>query len=200
VALVVEDGTIVSGANSFATLAYANAYLSARGVTKFADADQGDQETALVRACDYLRDEVLFIYRGQRVAYNQPLPWPRQGASIYRGPSIPNNVIPQGLIDAQCELCFKALTADLQPDIEHGGGISSERIGPISTSYFEHANPRILITAIMGLIQPLLLGVGPIGLLPTVYHTDAATLEDLYPFDPTNFRIPNSVDPTPEVF
>jgi hypothetical protein len=104
------------------------------------------------------------------------------------------------MLDAQCELLYKAIAGNLQPDIEHGGGIAEERIGEISTSYFEHTNPRVLITAVMGLIQPLLLSVGPIGLLPTVYQTDASTLGDLYPFDPTNFRIPNSVNPTPEVF
>lgn len=190
-ALVVEDGTIVPGANSFATVQYADDYLTARGVSSFGAAQPTDQETALVRACDYLRDEMLFQYRGQRVVYNQSLPWPRQGASMYRGPAIPNNVIPQGLIDAQCELCFKALTADLQPDIEHMGGIASETVGPITTSYFENTNPRVLITAIMGLIQPFLIGVGVVGLLPTVYHSDTEDMQTDYPFSyPGDFIYP----------
>lgn len=194
--LIVEDGTIVAGANSFATVAYALDYLTSRGDSTFADAEQADQETALVRACDYLRDEILFSYRGQRIVHDQPLPWPRTGASIYRGPPIPENVVPKAIIDAQCELCFKALTSNIQPDITHSGGIASETIGPISTSYFKSVDPRVLITAVMGLLQPYVLVQGTLGLLPTVYHSDSSSLGDNYPFDPTNFLIDSLPDNT----
>lgn len=191
--LVVEDGRIVSGANSFATVEDATAYLALRGITTaWTGNSTEDQEAALVRAADYLKDETLFQYRGSRVAWDQAMPWPRVGASVFRGPAIPNNVVPQALPDAQCELCYKALTTDLHPDLERGGQIASERVSVITISYFEKANPRTLITAVMGILQPYLVQSGIAGLVPQVYQTDAESLGTEFPFTPGQFEYPNN--------
>ena len=52
-ALVVEDGSGLSGANSYATAAQADTYASDRGLSAWTG-DTATKEAALIRATDYL--------------------------------------------------------------------------------------------------------------------------------------------------
>ena len=52
-ALIVEDGSGLSGANSYASTAQADTYASDRGLTAWTG-DTATKEAALIRATDYL--------------------------------------------------------------------------------------------------------------------------------------------------
>lgn len=52
--LVVEDGSIVSGAESYASVAQADAYFAARGITIWSPLLDAEKEQALRRATDYM--------------------------------------------------------------------------------------------------------------------------------------------------
>ena len=63
-------------ANTFATLAEATLYLSARlNATAFTGASADDQNTALLEACRELSN--LGVWKGRRVNTTQALSWPR---------------------------------------------------------------------------------------------------------------------------
>ena len=154
IVLVKETGAIVPGANTFVTQADVEAYANDRGLDFTGTADE--KAAAIVKACDYLRNESRFMYRGSLKQYDQPLPFPRTGLSIKRGPSIPDTVVPKAVQDSQCELAIRARASELQPDLERGGAIKSEKVDVISTTYMDNAPNETLITTVMGYLKPLL--------------------------------------------
>ena len=95
-AIVVEDGSIVSGANSYVSRADAIAYAAARGVTL---ADSSATDVLLIKSASYLesfRDK----FRGVLVTRDQPLAWPRYDAVI-EGFGWTESEIPRQVINAQ---------------------------------------------------------------------------------------------------
>src|SRR5262245_53644679 len=99
-ALVVEDGTIVDDANSYASLAVIRDYASARMIP-VSDDDEVLSGQAVV-ATDYL-ETFKDQYKGELVEADQPLSWPRVGA-IINGVEFPQDQIPVDLVKAQCQL------------------------------------------------------------------------------------------------
>lgn len=167
--LTPEDGTIVAGANSFVTLDYITQYAANHGNTDWpAITDENVQMQIAILAADYLKNEKRYPYRGAKFGYNaegtveQLMPWPRAGATEYRGGPIPPNAIPWRVKDAQSELACQLATSgvvssvSLQPNLKRGGGIASTRIGPLSTSYQPTADIETLIMSVRGILQPIL--------------------------------------------
>ncbi|MBF0374875.1 MAG: hypothetical protein HQL39_15825, partial [Alphaproteobacteria bacterium] len=62
--LIVEDGSGLSDANAYVSLAYADGYHALRGNAAWAAAGQPARESALVRATDHL--DRAFRWRGER--------------------------------------------------------------------------------------------------------------------------------------
>ena len=104
-ALVVEDGTGVEGANSYLTVAELRAFAGDRGLTLPTDSEV---EKLLVKATDYLE---LKSYIGDRASDNQGLSWPRtQDTNPYWQYT---NIIPTKLKTAQSLLAFEAMNGEL---------------------------------------------------------------------------------------
>lgn len=111
-ALIVENGSLVSGANSYVTLAEARAFALSRGVTL--SATDATVEVLAVKAMDYL-EALADSYKGLRVSYTQALQWPRYDVVPFAdGAAIPLDEIPAQLKNAQCQLIIDAVTYDLQ--------------------------------------------------------------------------------------
>lgn len=94
-ALVIEDGTVVTGANSYIDVAEAKAFAAARGV------DLGNDdvvtEQRLLIAMDYLES---LNYKGVRTDPDkQLLSWPRTGVT-FDGRTFGAHVIPAQLKSA----------------------------------------------------------------------------------------------------
>lgn len=163
-ALVVEDGTIVAGANSMASVADADAYFAARGNAAWAGLDDEAKEVALIAGSDYLKDEGRYPWSGSRIEWDQPMPWPRTGAFVRNGPAIPDNVVPPAVRDAVVVLAGKSSAGVvLLPDFDRGGAIKRKTIDVITTEWYEGASPMTLYTAVQGLVVPYL---RPAGALP----------------------------------
>ena len=133
-AFTVEDGTIVAGANSYATLAFADAYFLERAVAGWAGADDVKQ-AALVRATDYIEQRFSERFIGAAVEDTQSLSWPRVDAGDYA-----ENEIPVKLQRATCEYALRALTAALAPDPavdESGASVVTVRkkLGPLEKTF-----------------------------------------------------------------
>lgn len=157
-ALVVEDGTGLSGANAFVSVATVATYAAEIGNTAWAAAATDDKEAAIVRATAYLRNEARYKWRGTKQTYAQRLPWPRSGAVEHRGLAVPESTVPQRVIDACCELAIRELATPgvLQPDQARGGAIKSESVGAISVTYADSAPAETVVTVVQGILAPLL--------------------------------------------
>lgn len=157
--VTVEDGTIVANANSFVEVGEVTAYAVNLGDPfGWVGTPPADLAAATIKGGQYVCNEMRYKYRGVRVSYAQTMVFPREGASEYRGPAIPNNVIPWRLKAAQCEAAMRSLATDLQATLERGGKVKSENVaGAVTTTYADDAPGEDLITVIQGILQPLLL-------------------------------------------
>lgn len=127
--LIIEDGSIVTGANSYVTLADIKAYADARGITY---PDDSALEINAILATDYLQSK---CYSGVEVEPNvQPLAFPRDDLYI-QGVLVANDSIPTQLKNAQIEA---ALAQNSQPLLQESGtdaSVSDESLGPIKFTY-----------------------------------------------------------------
>jgi len=156
-ALVVEDGTGKSNANSFVDDAYFRAWAKVRGRADLIPQSGTEREPFLVLAADYIANEKRFTWRGVRKTAEQSMPWPRTGVVDADGLSWSSAAVPWRVMMAQCELAWLNMTGvDLQPALSRGGQIISETVGPISTTYANAAPAETEFPAAVGVLEPLL--------------------------------------------
>jgi len=151
-ALIVEDGTLVANANSYASLATIKAYAALRGITLGTDPVIENQA---ILATDYIESK-RNKFQGLKVLSTQALQFPRIYLVIDDN-EFPENEIPKELINAECQLVIEQQKGiELMPTINEAP-IKKEVIGPMSTEYavsegniFEPA-----LLAVDALLQPL---------------------------------------------
>jgi len=170
-ALVIEDGSIVLTANSFVDTAYASSYFADRGLAAWAGTES-QMESALIRGGQYLNG---LNWLGNKVNMRQVMAWPRYGvpADDGDGPAYPgaiyyaaagfyslywdNNEIPEIIKQAQCEAALRYLSGtDMMPDLERGGLVLTERVGPVEQQYSQAAPGTTRFTAIEAMLRPFL--------------------------------------------
>lgn len=142
-AIIVEDGTGVAGANAFADLATADAYLVARGlwaVTPTVAVEGTDdapptsapdaavvaaKEAAIIRAADALN---VLKWIGEPRFPLSLMAWPRVDAVLPSGAEVPLDSVPPAVVRANIELAGLIYngTADPLAPVERGGKIISK--------------------------------------------------------------------------
>jgi hypothetical protein len=152
--LIVEDGSIVTGAESYATVAEATAYHAARSNTAWAAlATDALREAALRRATDYMRQAYRSRWQGYKVNEDQALDWPRYDVEV-EGYAVDSDIVPTEVKNACAELALRASAADLNPDLTQG--VLSEQVGSIQVTY-DKASPQFTrYRAIDALLSPYL--------------------------------------------
>lgn len=154
-ALTIENGTGVAGADSYVTLIEARAYAAKRGLTLPAS-PAGDTalEQLLTKAMDYI-EWFRSRYQGLKTTATQPLQFPRTGV-ILDGYELASDVIPQILKDAQCQLAVDANSTDLMPN-GLGKEVVKEKVDVVEVQYAESGvtNAQPDFTKAQALLEPL---------------------------------------------
>ena len=132
IVLIIEDGSVVAGANTFVTDAELLAYANARGLT--IAATEPERNTTLILAIDYLVSKEQSL-KGCRVSADQELPYPRSGVSA-NGFTIASDAIPQSLKNAQLELAIQSCTSALLVNGEVNNLAGFNVDGVYSETYF----------------------------------------------------------------
>lgn len=163
-ALVVEDGTGIAGANSYVSAADCADYAATHGLTFTANA-AGD--AALVRGTDWLDATYISRWPGTRAhGRNQGLQWPRAGATDIEGYAIASTEVPMEVIDACCEAACREFKAagSLAPDVTPNAIIQSASVeGAVSVTYATGkgvAGAGTVSLTIDGILAPLI-GIRP---------------------------------------
>jgi hypothetical protein len=140
--LIVEDGSIVSGAESYISAADADTYFANRNNSVWsALSTQVVKESYLRLATDYMLQAYHLSWDGYRYNVNQPLDWPRVWVTIWDvasgyGP-YPNyiapTVVPKLVQYACAELAIRASSAQLAPDISEREKVV--KVGSIQVEY-----------------------------------------------------------------
>ena len=128
-ALVVEDGTGLSNADSYLSVADADTYHTAHGnPAAWSSASDADKEEALRLATQYIDVVYGRRFSGTKLAATQALRWPRNGVYDDEGQLLDNDSIPVRVEQATAELALRQLGADLLPDEAEPGDIKKEKV------------------------------------------------------------------------
>lgn len=131
-ALIIEDGTIVAGANSFTTDVEFVAYALARSITL--PATEAERDVLQIKAVDYIVS-VEGRLKGCRTSPKlQDLPYPRIGSCIY-GETIDSDEIVQSLKNAQMELGIQVQDSDILIS-EQSQNVAREKLDTLEVEYF----------------------------------------------------------------
>ena len=152
-ALVIEDGSGVAGANSYIDVATARAFASARGLSlPVADADV---EVLLIKAMDFI-ESFRAEFQGLKTLAENPLQWPRTGATL-DGYGLTDDTIPTILASAQAQLAADGNLQDLMPT-GSGREVVMEKVDVVAVQYADsgNANPQPVFTKAEALLKPLL--------------------------------------------
>jgi hypothetical protein len=155
--LIKEDGSVVDGANSYASVADSDAYHEAHlYASAWTSATTQNKTAALVMATRLIDSE--FQFNGYKTDAEQALMWPRtqcpdpdssEDAIInadITGPYFADDVIPSQLVDAVCELARRLLVEDRTADATGGpGGIDKLDIAGAIMIEFNENNPKPVI-------------------------------------------------------
>lgn len=167
-ALIVEDGNGLLDAESYASVAEANAYHVALNTTTWTGTDPA-KEAALRAATSYVDGRYGASFPGWKRTKDQALLWPRSAAVDASGWSIDSTgaaAVPPALKRAVMYLASIALSAQLAPDVERGGRIKAKSIdagqgavgvsteyeagAPVGTTY---RTAELLLAPLLGLAQ-----------------------------------------------
>lgn len=131
-ALVVEDGSLVTGANSYNTLAEIRAFVTARGGNL--PAADASVEAISQKAMDYF-ESYSSQFKGQKVERDQALSFPRTDLEI-DGWTYLSTEIPNQAKQAQLQLILEINNGEdpFNPPVADQN-ITRETVGPITVEY-----------------------------------------------------------------
>lgn len=163
-ALIVEDGTGMATADSYASLADASAYAAKQGLTfAITGDDEALAEQALRRATIWLDGAYRSRFGGLRkLRRDQALEWPRIGVVDNEGVAVSPDTVPPEIVKATIEAAVreKADPGSLNPDITTGKIKSSVSVGEVSVSYAVGSGSaqeqKPFVGVIAGILAPLL--------------------------------------------
>jgi len=154
-AIVVEDGTQVAGANSYVSLADARLILADYG--QDLDVVDATAEEQLFFGMSYI-EQFRSEYTGSKKTKEQAAQWPRFSAYL-DGWLIDSNTIPQELINSQVFAAYEvAQGANLEPN-DSGRKIASESVtSGLNRSYFKSSATAksVVYKRVMNELDPLL--------------------------------------------
>ncbi|MBS9781509.1 MAG: hypothetical protein KGV56_03355 [Gammaproteobacteria bacterium] len=127
--IVIENGSGVVGANSYATTDDLITYAEARNITLPTDTKQ--LEALLIQAMDYLATKK---FKGEQVT---ELPFPRTGIGC-------DNAIPKNVIKAQIVLAISAINTPLLADKtpQNSQQVASQQVGSVKVTYHDSKNKQ----------------------------------------------------------
>ena len=144
--IVVEDGTVVAGANSYVTEAELTTYAADRGVTLTAATD-----VLLIKAMDYI-ESLAFI--GDKHKESQPLQWPRDEVYIDRY-YIERETIPKELKNGVYTAAL-AIDAELDPLRIIERATKREKVDVIEVEYMDSAASQTIVRTISAALYKIL--------------------------------------------
>lgn len=134
--IIVEDGTLVVGANSFATIDEVRQYATDRG--KVLSINDDLISPHLFFAADYFW-QLDGQLKGALVDEAQGMPFPRSGIVLPDGTEIAANIVPITVKKAFIELAFRSyLGVDIVPvRSPDAPELKRKKIGPIEKEWFQ---------------------------------------------------------------
>lgn len=145
--LVKETGSGVSGANTYVNQTDFETYCDGRGLSYSAYTDD-QKEEAILRGMDFVE---ALPWKGTKADEANALRWPRSSVEDADGNAVDSDEVPTGVFNAACRAAYEEVVTSgtLLANLTRDDLVKSEKVGPISTEYFEYAAKQTLFQAIL---------------------------------------------------
>ncbi|MDN2710607.1 hypothetical protein O0880_14370 [Janthinobacterium sp. SUN118] len=153
--LITETGAGLTDAESYASVAAADARCICLGLTAWAALTEASKEIALRKATQFMATYRM-RWAGRRVYQHQTLDWPRYNV-VVDGFIVPSTTVPADVVNACIDLAVRAGSGeDLLPDLDTGSNaIKKDKTGPLETEYFQNTtDARERFVAVDALLAP----------------------------------------------
>lgn len=148
-AIVVEDGSVVTNANSYVSEAELSTYADTRGIT----ISDSDREKWLILAMDYL-ETLDFI--GRKQLETQELQWPRDRVYIDRY-LLDEGVIPDELKNAQMHLAT-SIAQGISPSSFIQRSVKRRKVGDLEIEYMDGSSSLVIDRKLKMLLRKIVIG------------------------------------------
>jgi hypothetical protein len=133
--LIVEDGSIVAGANTYVSDNYFTNFCSARGID-FPDTAEA-RSYIIITGMDYV-ESFRREFKGLKTSGTQDLQWPRTG--VYIDNTITDSsFIPVELKNALCQAAIESIEIKLFESSD-GTSVKKEKLDTLEIEYFERGS------------------------------------------------------------
>lgn len=177
--LIVEDGTGMDDAESYLSVVDFKGYCDKRGLSYDGQTDEVIEQKLRI-ATGYI--DTVKRYKGQRLLTEQSLEFPRASLTDWGG--LPVDGVPGRVKQACAELAVKAFSENLYVDLDRGGMVTSQSVGPLSVSYSDKAPAGKSYMVAMKLLEP--------------YTRDYLTIGKPY-YAPVDAFFSATIDDNPEI-
>ncbi|TWI69055.1 hypothetical protein IP91_00120 [Pseudoduganella lurida] len=149
-ALIVETGTGLANAASYASVAAADAYHASRGNALWNTLATERKEQLLRAATDYM---VVYAasWSGSRQYAEQALDWPRDGAEAFDF-DVPQSTVPAQVVNACAVLALKAAAGPLLPDPAQAK--KRQKVGPLEVEYQDYSTSTKRYASVDAMLLP----------------------------------------------
>lgn len=135
-AIIVEDGSGVTGANSYVTVSGVGVYATTYGYTDWTAATSTVKEQSLMRAMRYIE---ALPWKGVKYDQTQALEFPRSEMYDKDERLVADDTVPIVVVEALCEACMLSLPDSaivLQPNLTKDDFVNYEQVtGAVTVSY-----------------------------------------------------------------
>lgn len=146
--IVIEDGSVVSGANSYVTVAEFTQFCSDRNIT--ISSTYGDESELLIKAMDYFEQQP---FQGIKNIETQPLQFPRADLWI-DSYLVASDAIPQLVKDAQITIAISIMQGN-DPLSSLDRTVKRERIDVLEIEYMDNSSSSVVIRSIANIMRKL---------------------------------------------
>ncbi|MBW3512926.1 DnaT-like ssDNA-binding protein [Janthinobacterium sp. NKUCC06_STL] len=153
--IIIETGAGLADADSYASVAAADARCASLGLTVWAALAEASKEIALRKAVQFMAS-YRTRWAGRRVYQHQALDWPRYNV-VVDSFIVPSIIVPVDVVNACIDLAVRAGNGeDLLPDLDTGSNaIKKDKTGPLETEYFQNTtDARERFVAVDALLAP----------------------------------------------
>jgi hypothetical protein len=155
--LTIETGAGLPDAESYASVAQADAYHAKRGTAAWAALDESEKESLLIKSTEYMVGQYRARWKGRRRTATQALDWPRYDVELDDVDScLAWDIVPVEVINACAILALQAKGGELAPALKRT--VKEKVIGPIKTVYADGAPEAVRYRAVDQLLKPYLCG------------------------------------------
>lgn len=148
--LTVEDGTVVSGADTYISLEAADLYHVNRGNTDWSGTD-AERARAMRRGLQFIEGRFLGRLKGTKSTSGQAPQWPRDNMTDEDGNEVGADTIPQRVKDAQCEA---ARLVPYTQEVTIPSAIKSLKAGSVAVEFATASEERGILDLVDELMRP----------------------------------------------